>query len=443
MRALAVRFEQLTRWDVKSFLLPTWNWDESEILPLGSVLHRRVELYKGAEAPTLLSIHFDGELSKRGAKTIKGALFVAQPGDLVYSKIDVRNGAIGLVPDEFGPVTFTAEFPVYQVDKALIDPHYLKLILKTTLFNVLINATVSGSSGRKRVNPDSLEALRIPVPSLSKQRTLVEKFQKARSMARQHEQRAYGLEAELNELVKESLGLTASVARTSFISVVRFRELTQWGVKRASMGGELSSKFPSTTLRSQSQSVAMLIRGKSPRYANSSELVLNQKCNRWDSIDLQHAKSVSPSWLASVDPNLFTKQDDILVNSTGEGTIGRASLIRQEIGYFYDSHLLMLRFNMDGVIVPAFFVTLLNSPVMQNQIAIIKSAQSTKQTELGLNNLLDLSFPLPPKPLQQSIVERVATTKQQLEVLKEKAQEKYEEANATFESLLVGEGKLS
>jgi hypothetical protein len=37
------------------------------------------------------------------------------PPDIIYSKIDVRNGAIGIVPDEFPNITVTSEFPVYRI----------------------------------------------------------------------------------------------------------------------------------------------------------------------------------------------------------------------------------------------------------------------------------------------------------------------------------------
>src|SRR3989344_4626937 len=184
MQAIAVQYKNLIRWDVKSFLLPSWKWDESELVPLGSVLKRRSEEYKGAETPTLLSIHFDGELTRRETKILKGRVFTAHPGDVVYSKIDVRNGAIGIVPETYGKVAFTSEFPIYEVDTGKIDSLYLQLILKTSLFNKLINSLVSGSSGRKRVNPEGLEGLKIPVPSPIEQKKIVDSWIKSEEKAK-------------------------------------------------------------------------------------------------------------------------------------------------------------------------------------------------------------------------------------------------------------------
>lgn len=89
----------------------------------------------------------------------------------------------------------------------------------------------------------------------------------------------------------------------------------------------------------------------------------------------------------------LNKEGDILINSTGEGTIGRATYIKKEFeGLFYDSHLLLLRFDRNKVN-PELFVELFNSDYGQNQVNDIKSAQATKQTELGVTNLIRLNFP--------------------------------------------------
>ena len=123
--------------------------------------------------------------------------------------------------------------------------------------------------------------------------------------------------------------------------------------------------------------------------------ILNQKCNRWNDLDLSFVKSVDKEWLQSIDENNLTKEGDILINSTGEGTIGRATYVKKEFeGLLYDSHLLLLRFDRKKVN-PELFVELFNSDYGQNQVNDIKSAQATKQTELGVSNLARIKFPLP------------------------------------------------
>ena len=53
---------------------------------------------------------------------------------------------------------------------------------------------------------------------------------------------------------------------------------------------------------------------------------------------------------------------------------------------------------------PDFFVEIINSPRGQEQINSLKSAQTTKQTELGINNLLNFVIPKISIEQQQKIL---------------------------------------
>jgi type I restriction enzyme S subunit len=135
----------------------------------------------------LITLHFEGTIEPRDVPSwrtdIKGTLYFAHPGDLVYSKIDARNGAIGLVPDELGKVAVTSEYPVYQVQEDVILPAYLKMILRSSRFTALLKALASGHSGRKRIYPDTVEDIYMPVPTIEKQREIAEEVQRRRERA--------------------------------------------------------------------------------------------------------------------------------------------------------------------------------------------------------------------------------------------------------------------
>lgn len=171
---------------------------------LGDLLVRRHEKVDRSKYTfgdlQLVSLHFDGSVSPRDVKAwrkdIKGTLWFAYPGDLVYSKIDVRNGAIGLVPDEIGRVAVTSEYPVYQVKEG-ISAEYLKIVLRTPQFTDLLKAMAAGHSGRKRVQPGELEDVFIPVPSLDQQRKIVAEVQCRR-------ERAVALREEAERVVAEA-----------------------------------------------------------------------------------------------------------------------------------------------------------------------------------------------------------------------------------------------
>lgn len=147
------------------------------------------------------------------------------------------------------------------------------------------------------------------------------------------------------------------------------------------------------------------IRGKSPKYTNditTQTICLNQKCIRWEFIELEHAKKVQENWHQSLDKSILTKLNDILVNSTGDGTIGRSAIVDENsTDMIFDSHVLLFR---NLIANPLYFLYAINSDFGQSQINDLKGAKSTKQTELGVEKLSSLIFPLPPLEEQREIV---------------------------------------
>lgn len=170
--AFVVWWKDVERWSVGSFVETDWCWPVNVIRPLSAALTRKlVDVERDGNAPgaiRLVTLHFDGEMEPRdenAGHNFKGRLFYADPGDVIYSKIDVRNGAIGIIPDEMGRVCVSSEYPVYSVDPAIADARYIKLVFRTESFRRKINSMISGASGRKRVQPSDLESVAVPSPA--------------------------------------------------------------------------------------------------------------------------------------------------------------------------------------------------------------------------------------------------------------------------------------
>ncbi|MCA4809812.1 restriction endonuclease subunit S [Empedobacter stercoris] len=151
--------------------------------------------------------------------------------------------------------------------------------------------------------------------------------------------------------------------------------------------------------------VSDITRGKGPKYSeNGANLMLNQKCVRWFTIDAEYAKSIDLDWYNSLDDLYKLKLNDILVNSTGEGTIGRSGMANENtVNYAYDSHTLKVR----SFVNQSFICSFINSEYGQKQVEDLKGAKSTKQTELGATNLNNFAIPLPPLEIQECIVAKL------------------------------------
>jgi type I restriction enzyme S subunit len=180
---------------------------------LASVLTPRCEVVTlgedGFAEWTPITIHFDGSMEPRnlrGKEDFKGRLFAVYPGDLVFSKIDARNGAIGLLPAASPRAVVTAEYPVYNVDETQVVPEYMALFLQTADFKQSVNDWVSGTSGRKRVQPEAFINLFIPLPPLETQRAIVARWHGAQVEIAAANERIELLETETLANVKHALG---------------------------------------------------------------------------------------------------------------------------------------------------------------------------------------------------------------------------------------------
>ncbi|MBF4264946.1 hypothetical protein EAY73_24355, partial [Vibrio anguillarum] len=99
---------------------------------------------------------------------------------------------------------------------------------------------------------------------------------------------------------------------------------------------------------------------------------------------------------------------DILWNSTGTGTIGRACLLDEAEAAkakVVDSHVTIVRSNTTKVI-PSYLFYWIKSPKIQFEIASLYTG-TTNQVELSKSKVLDTEIPLAPLAEQSRIVEKL------------------------------------
>ena len=148
-------------------------------------------------------------------------------------------------------------------------------------------------------------------------------------------------------------------------------------------------------------------RGKGPIYADRSQYpVISQKCVRWTGLDLSQARHIDPSSIERYEEVRHLVEGDILWNSTGTGTIGRACVVKSTMPgqvLVADSHVTVVRCES---VVPEYLWRWIQTPTVQDQIE--KSASgSTNQIELNTSTVLAHLAPIPPLAEQHRIVAKV------------------------------------
>ena len=162
-----------------------------------------------------------------------------------------------------------------------------------------------------------------------------------------------------------------------------------------------------------------LQRGKSPIYSDIKKYpVVSQKCNQWSGFTLEPAKYLAPEVLEKYADERYLKKHDILINSTGLGTVGRVCLFKTDSKYpivVADSHVTVVR--STRLISEIYIKYFLSSPHIQDNIEDMCSG-STKQKELALNTIKNLLVALPPLAEQKRIVEKLDKLLADIEELK-------------------------
>lgn len=447
----SILFSQTIDWNIKQFFSSTSINSSFELKRIRKVITRRkdqmvVEDDKRYKRITIKTncggVFVRDEVLGKDIKT-KNQYYV-KAGQLAVSKIDARNGAFGIVPPEADRAIITGNFWVYDVNPEIANIDYLILLLSSNVFVQAWQDCSNGSGNRLYLQEKNFLDYKIPIPSVSKQNQIIAAYNLLLNRATNLEREAANFEKDLQKSVFDSLGIKMKkkIVSVSLLNTVRFQNIQQWGYDKIAIDFPYSfEKYKCHSLSSNPSWLKEIYRGKSPEYQQHGKcIILNQKCNRTNEIDLKYAKTVNEIWFSKIPDAQLTQVDDIMINSTGEGTLGRASLIvsDEHVGLAFDSHMLLLRVNLNEID-PLLFVYLFNSPLGQTQVDLYKGAQATKQTELGIENTKRIRFPLPPLVIQKSISNLIEKETLQIGKLREEASRLYKKAKIEFEEAVFGE----
>jgi type I restriction enzyme, S subunit len=153
------------------------------LVPLGEVLTRNEKLV------TLLPDQQYREVTIRlwgkGVvlrQIVNGADIASQRRSQVFqdqfivSRIDARNGAMGLVPPELDGAVVTNDFPSFNVNRNRLLPAFLGWLCRTESFVDTCRSASEGTTNRVRLKEERFLKHEIPLPPLKEQQRIVERI---------------------------------------------------------------------------------------------------------------------------------------------------------------------------------------------------------------------------------------------------------------------------
>lgn len=155
---------------------------------LGSVLRRSDETVipiRGSEYREVTVRLWGKGVIERGrvnGATVSARRFVARSGQLILSRIDARNGAIGLVSQALDGALVTNDFPLFNIDHDYLDPIYLEWISKTPWFVEQCLKASEGTTNRVRLKEERFARIEIPLPPMVVQQRVVEQIEAVRTL---------------------------------------------------------------------------------------------------------------------------------------------------------------------------------------------------------------------------------------------------------------------
>ncbi|MDG3012272.1 restriction endonuclease subunit S [Rhodococcus sp. D2-41] len=297
------------------------------------------------------SIQRNGGFKGDGLRTYGGdspAKVLIYPGDIYVSLKDVTHsadllGAVACVPEQIECGRLTQDTVKLEFDGLPIDRRYVYWALRTPQYRSYCRERATGTTNLGLSRADFF-AFGLPAPT--KERLAL---------------------VELLDSIDDKVAANRRLAETA-------DELAETIFRNAVAGDG-----PDHELR---EVAGLITRGVAPKYTDDeTELtVLNQKCIRSKRIDLTPARRTLSAKVAD------TKRlciNDVLVNSTGAGTLGRVARWVLGIEATVDSHVSIVRFDPTRVDeVCAGFAVL----HMQEVIEMMGEG-STGQTELSRDQL--------------------------------------------------------
>lgn len=321
-------------------------------------------------------------------------------GDTLVAKITpcLENGKTAFVDilNDDEVAYGSSEFIVLR-ENEWSDKKFIYYLARSPLFRERAISCMEGTSGRKRVNEGALKRQRILVPELKDQRRIAAILS------------AFDDKIELNNKTNAELEQMAKTLYDYWF--VQFDFPNAKGKPYKSSGGKmvyndvLKREVPEGwKVKSLGELSIFLTRGISPKYTEENGIpVVNQRCIRNNTINFDFCRRHNQHQKPIVK---LLQLGDILVNSTGVGTLGRVAIVRrlEDELTTTDSHVTIVRIDPEEANPFFIGVTILDKQPEIEQLG----EGSTGQTELSRENLGKLKLLLPNRELQEAF-ERIAS----------------------------------
>jgi len=370
-------------------------------------------------------------------------LIFPEIGDVLVVRSGVNTGDCAVIDERYDDLILGSDNLVCKC-KNEIRPKYLMIFLCSDFGKKLLAKYITGATN-SHITPQNLGKIKLPIPFIENQDSLVQLMGQAYSLKESKEAEAQRLLDSINDYVLDELGIKLPELRKHLSHLVfsdeakgerldpryykpYFKEFEEELTKRKDIKiiGEISEYVGS---------------GATPKaggddYTSSDEGILfirivNLKNNTIVLDDVLYIRKTIHEGMLK---RTKLKVNDVLLSMAG--TIGLSVVVPENLGEA-NINQAIARIVVNRNINPFYLSALLNSKI--GKIQTDRLSRPAVQANINLAEIRALKIPLPPLPIQNKIAEEVKSRMKKADQLQKQAKEELEKAKQEVEKIILGD----
>lgn len=338
--------------------------------------------------------------------------FRVSADQFILSKIDARNGAMGIIPENLDGAIVTQDFLAYDIDTTKINPQYLVLVSTTKQFLDFCQSCSSGTTNRQRVNEDKFLNIQIPLPPLAEQNKLVEEYHKRIDLIKCNNDKISSIRFGIDKYLLKNLGCDSADksdrTNNKILTFFSFCDISRWDV--FNLQYQIQSHLYKTI------PLKALITCK-PKYGASYKTVNKHSDIRYIRItDINEDGTLNNDFVSADGYNsqYLLQENDFLIARSGN-TVGKTFLYQNKYGKaIYAGYL--IKFVIDTKLIdPLYLLYYTKSSIYKKWI--LANMRVSAQPNINSEQYLESPIIVPPIDKQRDIVKHISTMLQRIETL--------------------------
>lgn len=361
--------------------------------PLGDVLSQRLGEYAisdpARETYVTVRLYGRGAIKRKideGKTPSMRSGYRIRAGDLIYSRIDARNGAFAIVPLELDGAVVSKDFPNFRVRSDRTDPRFLIRFLSTKRFFAQLRGASFGTTNRQRISEEKLLAFHIPTPPIEDQRRIAQILDEADALRK------------LRSLADERTG--------ALISAIYH-----------DMFGDPLANPKGWEIQPVGKFVSDLFGGRNVNPAGSDDATDGLRVLKVSSVtsgDFRPEESKPVPAGCKAPSAHFVQKDDLLFSraNTTELVGATAYVFSQPSMLLLPDKLWRLVWKEPKIVEPLFIWRLFQTTSMRRELGKRATGTSGSMKNISKPKLLTLNVPIPPLELQRAFVQKFLEIKE-------------------------------